>query len=47
VYFGTGSAVSVYEDIEDVGHAYAEISNYKSFGTDIGFYLKPGGGTWG
>ena len=31
VYFGSGTVTSVYEDTEDVGHAYAEISGYEAF----------------
>lgn len=46
VYFGTGKVSSVYEDTEDVGHAYAEIVDYEAFPAQVGFYSKPGGGTW-
>lgn len=46
VYFGTGSIFSVYEDTEDVGHAYAEVHDYESFPSPLDFYSKPEGRTW-
>ena len=46
VYFGTGSVLSVYEDTEDVGHAYAEIGGFREFPSTVNFYSAPGGGTW-
>jgi 5-methylcytosine-specific restriction endonuclease McrA len=46
VYFGTGEVLCVYEDTEDVGHAYAEIGGYREFPYPVNFYSAPGGGTW-
>jgi 5-methylcytosine-specific restriction endonuclease McrA len=46
IYFGAGKVLSVYEDTEDVGHAYAEIGNYEQFHVPVDFYSKPGSGTW-
>jgi 5-methylcytosine-specific restriction endonuclease McrA len=42
----TGTVLSVYDDTEDVGHAYAEIGDYQEFPVPVDFYSKPGGGTW-
>lgn len=46
VYFGKGNVLSVYEDTEDVGHAYAEIGGFREFPSAVNFYSAPGGGTW-
>jgi 5-methylcytosine-specific restriction endonuclease McrA len=46
VYFGTGKVSSVYDDTEDVAHAYAEIVDHETFPRQVGFYSKPGSGTW-
>lgn len=47
VYFGSGKVLSVYDDTEDVGHAYAEIGAYEEFGTPVDFYAgEPTNGTW-
>lgn len=45
VYFGTGEVSSVYDDTEDVGHAYAEVSNYEEFPVHVDFYSTTSGGT--
>jgi len=46
IYFGTGKITSVYEDTEDVGHAFAEIGEFREFPTAVDFYSAPGNGTW-
>ena len=46
IYFGAGTVVSVYEDTEDVAHAYAELVDYREFATPVGFYTPPIGRTW-
>jgi len=46
IYFGTGSVLSVYNDTEDIEHAYAEIIDYKEFPVPVNFYSAPWGGTW-
>jgi hypothetical protein len=45
VYFGQGTILSVYEDTEDVGHAYAEIGGYQEFPSLVDFYSAQFG-TW-
>ncbi|MGA2337433.1 MAG: hypothetical protein ABSG08_18840 [Terriglobales bacterium] len=45
VYFGTGTIFSIYDDTEDVGHAYAEIADYSEFSAKVDYYSGPGG-TW-
>lgn len=45
VYFGTGIVNSISDDTEDVGHAYAEVCEYKPFASEVRFYSGPGG-TW-
>jgi hypothetical protein len=46
VYFGAGRVSAVYEDTEDVDHAYAEIGSYKAFSAEVNFYSGPEGRTW-
>src|SRR5690349_14519759 len=45
VYFGTGLAISTFEDTEDVHHAYAEVADFRKFPIELDFYSAPTG-TW-
>jgi hypothetical protein len=46
VYFGAGQITSIYEDTEEVGAYYAEISKYKMFENPVDFYRGPSGNSW-
>lgn len=46
VYFGAGQVGSVYEDTEDIGTYYADITGYHGFERPVDYFQGPSGHSW-